>query len=88
MCIRQSYVQHDLFDIFLTKMFDVTCTAVQRLAYNIRDTIYKNDLPLTQMSKVCIDILLEITEIMDRVNISKNNYNSVNRLVNYINIYL
>ncbi|XP_076240863.1 integrator complex assembly factor Brat1 [Calliopsis andreniformis] len=65
-CIKHSYVSHDLFDMFITKMFIVTCTAIQRLAYNIRDTIFKNDLPVAQISKGCIDMLLEITEIMDR----------------------
>ncbi|XP_053988394.1 uncharacterized protein LOC128881403 isoform X1 [Hylaeus volcanicus] len=65
-CVRRSYINHDLFDMFLTKMIDVTSTAVQRLAYNIRDSIYKNDLPLAEICKVCIDMLLEITDIMDR----------------------
>ncbi|XP_076748688.1 integrator complex assembly factor Brat1 [Xylocopa sonorina] len=65
-CIRHSYIDHDFFDMFITKMFDVTCTAVQRLAYNIRDTIVKNDLPIVQIAKVTVDMLLEITEIMDR----------------------
>ncbi|XP_043258227.1 uncharacterized protein LOC122400707 isoform X1 [Colletes gigas] len=65
-CVKQTYITHDLFDMFLTKMIDVTCTAVQRLAYNIRDAVYKNDLPLAQICKVSIDILLEITDIMDR----------------------
>lgn len=53
--------------MFVTKMFDVTCTAVQRLAYNIRDVVLKNDVPIAQISKVVIDMLLEIIDIMDRV---------------------
>ncbi|CAK9801931.1 hypothetical protein ANTPLA_LOCUS3012 [Anthophora plagiata] len=66
MCIKHTYKEHDLFDMYITKMFDVTCTAVQRLAYNIRDVMFKNDLPMTHIAKVCIDIILEIMDIMDR----------------------
>ncbi|XP_076292857.1 integrator complex assembly factor Brat1 [Lasioglossum baleicum] len=65
-CIRQTYITHDMFDMFINKMCDVTCTAVQRLAYNIRDTIYKNELPLPHICKVSIDIILEMMDIMDR----------------------
>ncbi|XP_066588058.1 uncharacterized protein [Prorops nasuta] len=65
-CIKKDYINHDLFDMFVNKIFDVTCTSVQRLAYNIRDTIWKGDLPLEQICKVSIDMLLEITDIMDR----------------------
>ncbi|CAK9816800.1 BRCA1-associated ATM activator 1 [Anthophora quadrimaculata] len=66
MCIKHTYKEHDLFEMYITKMFDVTCTAVQRLAYNIRDVMFKNDLPITHIAKVCIDIILEIMDIMDR----------------------
>ncbi|KZC11785.1 PREDICTED: uncharacterized protein LOC107189986 [Dufourea novaeangliae] len=65
-CIKHTYITHDLFDMFIDKMCDVTGTIVQRLAYNIRDSVYKNDLPLPHICKVSIDILLEITDIMDR----------------------
>ncbi|XP_078035209.1 integrator complex assembly factor Brat1 [Augochlora pura] len=65
-CVKQTYMSYDLFDMYINKLCDVTCTAVQRLAYNIRDTVYKNELPLTHICKVSIDIILEITDIMDR----------------------
>lgn len=65
-CIKHTYREHDLFDMFITKMFDVTCTTVQRLAYNVRDAIVKNDLPVPHIAKVSIDKLLEMTDIMDR----------------------
>lgn len=55
--------------MFVSKIFDVTCTTVQRLAYNMRDIIRKSDLPMEQICKVSIDILLEISDIMDRVSI-------------------
>lgn len=66
-CVKHSYINYDLFDTFITKMFDVTSIVIQRLAYNIRDTVYRNKLPLAQISKVSIDMLLEMTDIMDRV---------------------
>jgi len=55
--------------MFVSKIFDVTCTTVQRLAYNMRDILRKGDLPLEQICKVSIDLLLEISDIMDRVSI-------------------
>jgi len=54
--------------MFVAKIFDVTCTTVQRLAYNMRDILRKGDLPLEQICKVSIDLLLEISDIMDRVS--------------------
>ncbi|KAK2575840.1 hypothetical protein KPH14_007215 [Odynerus spinipes] len=65
-CVRKDHAHHELFDMFITKIFDVTCTPVQRLLYNVRDTIWKSDLPLEHICKVSIDLLLEITDIMDR----------------------
>ncbi|XP_017884705.1 uncharacterized protein LOC108627770 [Ceratina calcarata] len=65
-CIKHTYREHDIFDMFITKMFDVTCTTVQRLAYNVRDAIVKNDLCVSHIAKVSIDKLLEMTNIMDR----------------------
>lgn len=58
--------------MFLNKIFEVTCTTVQRLAYHIRDIIRKEDLPVEQICKVSIDLLLEILDIMDRVSIPRN----------------
>lgn len=55
--------------MFINKLFDLTCTTVQRLAYNMRDIIRKGDLPMEQICKVSIDLLLEISDIMDRVSI-------------------
>lgn len=66
LCIKHSYKDYDLFDMFVTKLCDVTSTAVQRLGYNIRNVVLKNDVSIAQISKVVIDILLEITDIMDR----------------------
>ncbi|TGZ49773.1 BRCA1-associated protein required for ATM activation protein 1 [Temnothorax longispinosus] len=65
-CIKKNHLNHDLFDMFVSKIFDVTCTTVQRLAYSMRDIIRKGDLPMEQICKVSIDILLEISDIMDR----------------------
>lgn len=65
-CVKKNHLSHDLFDMFVSKIFDVTCTTVQRLAYNMRDIIRKSDLPMEQICKVSIDILLEISDIMDR----------------------
>ncbi|XP_048267982.1 uncharacterized protein LOC100651582 isoform X2 [Bombus terrestris] len=66
LCIKHTYKDSDIFDMFLTKLFDVTCTAVQRLGYNVRDAVLKNDVPVAQIAKVDIDMLLEIMDIMDR----------------------
>lgn len=54
--------------MFINKLFDVTCITVQRLAYKMRDIIRKGDLPMEQICKTCIDLLLEISDIMDRVS--------------------
>lgn len=54
--------------MFLNKLFEVTCTTMQRMAYNIRDIIRKENLPIEQICKVSIDLLLEISDIMDRVS--------------------
>lgn len=58
--------------MFINKIFDVTCTTVQRLAYNMRDIIWKGDLPMEQICKGSIDLVLEILDIMDRVSIFLN----------------
>jgi len=68
-CIKTNHLNQDLFDMFVSKIFDVTCTTVQRLAYNMRDILRKEDLPLEQICKVSIDLLLEMSDIMDRVSI-------------------
>jgi len=69
-CIKKNHLNHDLFDMFINKIFDVTCVPVQRLLYNMRDIIRKSDLPMEQICKVSIDLLLEISDIMDRVSTS------------------
>ncbi|EFN61120.1 HEAT repeat-containing protein C7orf27 [Camponotus floridanus] len=66
LCIKKNHLNHDFFDMFINKLFDVTCTTVQRLAYNMRDIIRKEDFPMEQICKVSIDLLLEILDIMDR----------------------
>lgn len=65
-CIKKDHVNNELFDMFINKLFDVTCITVQRLAYKMRDIIRKGDLPMEQICKTCIDLLLEISDIMDR----------------------
>jgi hypothetical protein len=60
---------HYLFEEFMEKLFALTCTPVQRLAYSIRDVICKNDFPMEFICKSTVDYLLEIVDIMDRVNI-------------------
>lgn len=65
-CVKKDHIQNELFDMFINKIFDVTCMPVQRLLYNIRDVIWKSDLPLENICKISIDLLLEITNIMDR----------------------
>lgn len=63
--------------MFVNKLFEITCVPVQRLAYNVRDVIAKNNLPITQIAKVSIDMILEITDVMDRVCIIKNCYDYI-----------
>ncbi|XP_032688076.1 uncharacterized protein LOC116852135 [Odontomachus brunneus] len=65
-CIKKSHIHHDFLDMFLNKLFEVTCTTVQRMAYHIRDIIRRENLPIEQICKVSIDMLLEILDIMDR----------------------
>ncbi|XP_011877845.1 PREDICTED: uncharacterized protein LOC105567523 [Vollenhovia emeryi] len=65
-CMKKNHFNQDLFDMFISKIFEVTCITVQRLAYNMRDIIRKGDFPMEQICKVSIDMLLEISDIMDR----------------------
>ncbi|XP_012283609.1 uncharacterized protein LOC105701446 [Orussus abietinus] len=65
-CIKKTCLGYDLFEMFLNKIFEVTCPATLRLAYTIRDVIMKGDLPLEHICKVSIGMLLEIMDIMDR----------------------
>lgn len=68
MCVKKTYLKdHELFHLFIDKLFNVTCTTIQRIAYSARDSMLKEDLPMEQICKFSIDLLLEITEIMDRV---------------------
>ncbi|XP_051174019.1 uncharacterized protein LOC127289847 [Leptopilina boulardi] len=57
---------HDFFEIYINKMFEITCTAIQRICYNVRDVILKTDLPLELICKSSIEMLMEIINIMDR----------------------
>lgn len=84
LCIKHTYKDSDIFDMFLTKLFDVTCTAVQRLGYNVRDAVLKNDVPVAQIAKVDIDMLLEIMDIMDRVCAIKIFDNNVINYYQYV----
>ena len=84
LCIKHTYRDSDIFDMFVSKMFDVTCVPIQRLGYNIRDVVLKNHVPLAQIAKINIDLLIEITDIMDRVCIIKISYNIVILLSTYI----
>lgn len=69
MCIRSHYNKdHDFFEMFIDKLFDVTCLPVQRMVYNIRTIMRENDdLPLEQICKVTVDILTELKDVMHRV---------------------
>ena len=68
--LKPSYMkEHYLFEEFIDKLFAVTCTPVQRLAYNTRDVIWKNDLPMEPICKASVDHILEIVDIIDRVRI-------------------
>lgn len=69
--IKHTYKDTDIFSMFCTKICDLTSTAIHRLAYNVRDTIIKNDLPAVQIAKTSIDMVLEIVDIMDRVCIMR-----------------
>ncbi|KAJ8664809.1 hypothetical protein QAD02_006471 [Eretmocerus hayati] len=57
---------HFLFEQFLEKIFEVTCTSVQRLAYSIRDVIMKNDFPMESICKSTVDHLIDIVDVIDR----------------------
>lgn len=59
---------HYLFEEYVDKLFNVTCTPVQRLAYSIRDVILKNAFPMESICKSTVDHILEIVDIMDRVS--------------------
>lgn len=49
-------------------MFDITCVEIQRLAYNIRDILLKEEVDVETVCKSSVEITLEIINIMDRVN--------------------
>ena len=58
---------NEFFETFVEKMFDITCNTVQRLTFNIRYVIQKTDLPMELICKSTVEMILEITDIMDRV---------------------
>ncbi|XP_034935397.1 uncharacterized protein [Chelonus insularis] len=64
-CLRKGY-KHDLFEIFMDKMFNITCLPILRLTYEVRDVMLREDLPVELISKSCVEMLLEIIDIMDR----------------------
>ncbi|XP_043280572.1 uncharacterized protein [Venturia canescens] len=67
-CIKSHYTKdHDFFEMFIDKLYDVTCHPVQRMVYNIRTIIGGNDnLPLEQICKATIDTVMELQDVMDR----------------------
>lgn len=65
-CMKTANTSHDFFETFINKIFEITCTYTQRLAYNMRDIMLKEDLPLEQICKISIHLFLEIVNIMDR----------------------
>lgn len=71
-CLKKSYKKHDIFEMFVHKMFTITCQPIQRLAYEARDVMLKEELPLELICKSCIEMLLEIVDLMDRVSIFYN----------------
>ncbi|XP_057318159.1 uncharacterized protein LOC130663104 [Microplitis mediator] len=65
-CLNKSYKKHDIFEMFVHKMFTLTCQPIQRLAYEARDVMLKEELPLELICKSCIEMLLEVVDLMDR----------------------
>lgn len=61
-------MKHDLFELFVDKIFNITCPIVQRFVYNTRDIIRKENLPLEQICKISIGYLIEILDTMNKVS--------------------
>ncbi|XP_015590637.1 uncharacterized protein LOC107265565 [Cephus cinctus] len=64
--LRISYLNNDLFETYIDRMFDITCAPVQRLGYNMREIIYKSDICMESLSRYSLDQVLQIVHIMDR----------------------
>lgn len=67
-CLRKNRTSYDFTEMFMDKLFAVTCQPVQRLGYQTRDVMLREkDLPIEQICKSSIEVLLECIDIMDRV---------------------
>lgn len=64
----QHMKEHCLFEDYVDKLFAITCQPIQRIAYTMRDIIFKNEFPLESICKSIIEYMLEIVEILDRVS--------------------
>ncbi|XP_058796302.1 uncharacterized protein LOC131667108 [Phymastichus coffea] len=58
--------EHCLFEDYIDKLFTLTCQPIQRIAYTMRDILFKNDFPMEYICKSVVEYLLEIVEILDR----------------------
>lgn len=68
-CLKKNYKKYDIFEMFIYKVFSITCQPIQRLAYETKDVMLKEDLPLELICKSCIEMVLEVVDLMDRVSI-------------------
>lgn len=65
---------HDFFEMFVDKIFDVTCHPVQRMSYNTKTVMCgSDDVPVEKICKATIDLVIELKEILDRVGVKREN---------------
>ncbi|XP_011314951.1 uncharacterized protein [Fopius arisanus] len=64
--MRYNNMKHEFFKMFVDKLFDVTWQPVQRLVYLVRDVMLKENLPVEQICKSSIEMILETINVIER----------------------
>ncbi|XP_063981218.1 uncharacterized protein LOC135164623 [Diachasmimorpha longicaudata] len=64
--MRHSNMKHEFFEMFVDKLYDVTCQPIQRLSYLIRDLMLRESLPVEHICKSSIEMILETIDVIGR----------------------
>ncbi|XP_015121081.1 uncharacterized protein LOC107043881 [Diachasma alloeum] len=64
--MRHNNMKHEFFEMFVDKLYDVTCQPVQRLSYLIKDVMLRESLPVEQICKSSIEMILETIDVIGR----------------------
>lgn len=65
-CIFVHEMDEDIMNIFVQKLFKISCNYTQRLCFMLRDTLLKEEMPLENICKTAIQIAMDIVDVIDR----------------------